>query len=92
MVLDTNAAAGHKIGDACSKGEGTFQTMQIVFFPLAAVAGGLGIYLVATSGKSAPRTGFNVNPQVGPGNGKLDLLAPGDGVRSSVPTRAAACG
>ena len=61
------------ISDACSKGK-TFQTMQIVFFPLAAVAGGLGIYLVATSGKSAPRTtGFMVNPQVGPGGSKLDL-------------------
>jgi hypothetical protein len=62
-----------ELADACSKGK-TFQTMQIVFFPLAAVAGGAGIYLIATSAKSAPRTaGFMVNPQLGPGVGKLDL-------------------
>ena len=60
------------ISDACSKGK-TFQTMQIVFFPVAAVAGGLGVFLVATSAKSAPKTGLTVNPQVGPGIGKLDL-------------------
>lgn len=60
------------IGAACSKGK-TFQTTQVVFFPLAAVAGGLGIYLVATSSKSAPRMGLLVNPQVGPGGGRLDL-------------------
>jgi hypothetical protein len=66
-------ATGAGLSDACSKGK-TFQTMQIVFFPLAAVAGGLGIYLVATSGKSAPKTGgLTVNPQLGPGAGKLDL-------------------
>jgi hypothetical protein len=67
-VCTTNTS----IANACSKGK-TFQTTQIIFFPLAAVAGGLGIYLVATSGKSAPKTGFMVNPQVGPGGGKLDL-------------------
>jgi hypothetical protein len=66
-------ATMYGIADACSKGK-TFQTMQIVFFPLAAIAGGLGIYLVATSGKTAPRTtGFMVNPQVGPGGSKIDL-------------------
>jgi hypothetical protein len=66
--------ASNGLSDACSKGK-TFQTMQIVMFPLAAVAGGVGIYLVATSGKSAPKptTGFSVNPQLGPGNGKLDI-------------------
>lgn len=58
--------------NACSKGK-TFQTTQIIFFPLAAVAAGLGLYLVATSGRSAPKTGLVVNPQVGPGGGKLDL-------------------
>jgi hypothetical protein len=65
-------AASVNLSDACSKGK-TFQTMEIVFFPLAAVAGGLGVYLVATSGKSAPKTGLVVNPQFGPGGGKLDL-------------------
>jgi hypothetical protein len=60
------------LSGACSKGK-TFQAMQIVFFPLAAVAGGLGIYLVATSGKSAPKAGLTINPQLGPRAGKLDL-------------------
>jgi hypothetical protein len=64
-------AAG--LADACSKGK-TFQTMQIIFFPVAAIAGGVGIFLVATSGKSAPKTtGFTWSPQVGPGAGKLDV-------------------
>jgi hypothetical protein len=70
--FDWCASPPASISDACSKGK-TFQTMQIVFFPLAAIAGGVGIYLVATSGKSAPRTGFMVNPQVGPGGSKLDV-------------------
>jgi hypothetical protein len=66
-------APGGNLASACSKGK-TFQTMQIAFFPIAAVAGGAGIYLIATSAKSAPRTaGLSVNPQLGPGAGKLDL-------------------
>ena len=51
------------------------QTMQIIFYPLAAVASGLGIYLLATSSSSpnAPKTGFQFDPQVGPTGGKLDV-------------------
>jgi hypothetical protein len=52
------------------------QTMQAIFYPLAAVAGGLGIYLIATSSSSAAKpakTGFMFDPQVGPGGGKLDV-------------------
>ncbi|MFT3773585.1 MAG: hypothetical protein QM820_50055 [Minicystis sp.] len=60
------------VPDACSKGK-TFQAVQIAMFPLAAVAGGLGIYLIATSGKSAPKTGnLQVLPQVGPTGGRLE--------------------
>jgi hypothetical protein len=53
----------------------TSQTMQIVMYPLAAVAAGLGVYLVATS-SSAPKpatTGFKFDPQVGLNGGKLDV-------------------
>jgi hypothetical protein len=50
-----------------------YQTLQIVSFPIAAVAAGVGIFLVATSPKSAPKTGLKIDPQVGPGIGKLDL-------------------
>jgi len=61
------------IESACSKGK-TFQALQIAMFPLAALAGGFGIYLIATSGKSAPRTGnLQVLPQVGPTGGRLDV-------------------
>jgi hypothetical protein len=61
------------LSSACSSGK-TFQTLQIVSYPIAAVAGGVGIFLIATSGRSAPRrSGFNFNPQVGPGIGKLDV-------------------
>jgi type II secretory pathway pseudopilin PulG len=64
---------GSQLSDACSTGK-TFQTLQIVSFPLAAIAGGVGIFLVATSNKPAHRTsGFSVDPQIGPGTGKLDL-------------------
>ncbi len=53
----------------------TSQTMQIILYPLAAIAGGLGVYLVATSA-SAPKpatTGFKLDPQVGLDGGKLDV-------------------
>jgi hypothetical protein len=61
------------IANLCSTGK-TFQTLEIAMFPVAAVAGGLGIFLIATSGRSAPKTtGLTFDPQVGPGIGKLDL-------------------
>ncbi len=74
FVDPTNSGVtSSNLSSACSKGK-TFQTLQIVSFPLAAIAGGVGIFLVATSGKSAPRTtGFMVNPQIGPGLNKVDL-------------------
>jgi hypothetical protein len=62
------------LADACSKGKSA-QTAEIALFPLAAVAGGVGIFLIATSGRSAPATTgrLTVSPFVGPGGGKLDL-------------------
>jgi hypothetical protein len=68
---------GSQLSDACSTGK-SFQTLQIVSFPLAAIAGGLGIFLIATSDKTSDKpahrtSGFMVDPQVGPGGGKLDL-------------------
>ena len=59
----------------CNSAKGA-QTMQAIFYPLAAVAGGLGIYLIATSSSSAAKpakTGFMFDPQVGPSGGKLDV-------------------
>jgi hypothetical protein len=63
------------ISSACSTGH-TFVDVQIAMFPIAAIGAGVGIYLVATSGKGAAKpatTGFTWNPQIGPGIGKLDL-------------------
>ncbi len=59
--------------DAC--GAQTFQTMQVIFYPLAAVAGGLGIYLLATSPSTSKpaATGFKFDPQIGLDGGKLDV-------------------
>jgi hypothetical protein len=49
--------------------------MQIIFYPLAAVAGGLGVYLLATSSSAPkpPKTGFKFDPQIGLDGGKLDV-------------------
>jgi hypothetical protein len=60
--------------DLCDKAS-TFQTLQFVFYPLAAAAAGAGVFLVVTSGGSeeAPKTGFTILPQVGPGGAKLDV-------------------
>jgi hypothetical protein len=72
VCSDANAKSLNLDG-ACGKGK-TFQTLQIAMFPLAAVAGGVGIFLIATSGKSAPKTGhLQVLPQVGPTGGRLDV-------------------
>lgn len=60
------------VSGACSKGK-TFQTLEIAMFPLAAVAGGVGIFLIATSGKSPPKTGWTVLPNVGPTGGTVDF-------------------
>ena len=51
--------------------------MEFIFFPLALVSAGAGVYLLATSGSSVavgpPKTGLVIDPQFGPGGGKLDL-------------------
>ena len=73
------SAAAQDVASKCSKAK-TFEVVQAVTFPLAAVASGVGIYLLATSDwsgrKSAPKqpqTGFSVTPLVGPQAGKLDV-------------------
>jgi hypothetical protein len=57
----------------CNTGK-TFQAMQIVFYPLAAVATGVGVYLLATAGKPPSKSsGFRWAPQVGVGSASLDV-------------------
>jgi hypothetical protein len=77
-VCTTAAAAGPNhsaaVDTLCKKGK-TGEMLQAIMFPVAAVAGGLGIYLIATS-SSAPKpatTGFKFDPRVGLDGGKLDV-------------------
>ncbi|MDI1447336.1 PEGA domain-containing protein [Polyangium sp. 6x1] len=59
----------------CSKGE-TGQLLQLVFYPLAAIAAGAGVFLIATSGTAAkekPTTGLMILPRVDRTGGKLDV-------------------
>lgn len=69
------AARAYGIEGACSKAR-TFEVLQVVTFPLAAVAGGVGIFLLATSGNKAPppaKAAWTLVPSVGPGGGALDF-------------------
>lgn len=69
----SGAATFDEAASMCSKAS-TFQVLQFVFYGLAAVSGGAGIYLLATSGgHQAPTTGLTVHPHVGLGNGGLDV-------------------
>lgn len=57
----------------CTKGK-TFQALQIVMFPLAAIAGGVGIFLIATGGQSTTtpkQSSWTLVPMIGPGGGAL---------------------
>lgn len=59
----------------CEAGQ-TAEIMQLVFYPLAALAAGAGIYLVATSGtraKEKPKTGLVILPQVNRQGAKIDV-------------------
>ncbi len=62
------------VEDACGTGD-TGAVMQLVFYPLAAMAAGAGVYLLATSGTAAPenKTGFIVRPRFDKTGGKLDF-------------------
>lgn len=66
------AASAPDAASMCSKAA-TFQVLQFVFYGLAAVAGGTGIYLLATSPSAAPKTGFTFHPSVGANSGRVDL-------------------
>ncbi|HLM76255.1 MAG TPA: carboxypeptidase-like regulatory domain-containing protein, partial [Polyangiaceae bacterium] len=53
----------------------TFQILQFIMYPLAAVSAGAGVYLLMTSGEKGaePKTGWTVAPMVGSEGGKLNL-------------------
>lgn len=62
------------VDSLCGKAK-TGELLQAIMFPVAAVAGGLGIYLIATSASApkGPQTGFKFDPKVGLDGGKLDV-------------------
>src|SRR5262249_48802912 len=54
------------VADLCDKGS-TYETMQLITFPAAAVIGGIGLYFLATSGtrEEKPKQSLVVEPSVG---------------------------
>lgn len=62
------------VTDICNKAD-TARILQFVFYPLAAISAGAGVYLLATSGsaKEKPKTGFMVLPQFDKNGGKVDV-------------------
>lgn len=66
QVLDTYCGPGN-----------TAELLQLVFYPLAAVAAGTGVFLIATSGtrsKEKPAAGFMILPQVSYTDVKLNVV------------------
>lgn len=66
---------GEFVDQYCEAGQQA-EILQIVFYPLAALAAGAGIYLVATSGtraKEKPTTGLVILPQVNRQGAKIDV-------------------
>lgn len=69
-----NPSNDTNISNLCSDAS-SFQILQFIMYPLAAVSAGAGVYLLMTSGKKdeAPKTGWTVQPRFGSESGKLDL-------------------
>lgn len=76
-TTDTTLLAKHGqfVTEYCEGGQQA-EIMQAIFYPLAALAAGTGIFLVATSGtraKEKPTTGFMVFPKVNREGAKIDV-------------------
>jgi hypothetical protein len=65
-----------KVNGICGSAS-TGELFQLIFYPLAALAAGAGVYLLVTSGSSAskekPTTGLIILPRVDHTGGKLDV-------------------
>lgn len=73
--LSPDAALAGRVDDAC-KSASSGETLQALFYPLAGIVGGVGIYLLATSGtkgKPAASSQVRIEPYVGPRSGKVDV-------------------
>jgi len=69
------SAEKSSITSACDEG-GTGKILQLIFYPLAAIAGGAGIYLVATSGtasKEKPTANLLILPRFDRTGAKVDV-------------------
>jgi hypothetical protein len=64
-----------KTNEICQQASVPF-TLQLIFYPLAAVSAGAGIYLLGTSLSSdkPATTGFRILPEAGPGGAKINVL------------------
>jgi hypothetical protein len=72
-VAQPGAASAAEAADMCDKA-GTLEILQVVFYGLAAVSAGVGVYLIATSGTSeAPTTGLTIQPRISKTAGSLGL-------------------
>ena len=56
--------------DSCDRAQ-RFEMLQFVFYGLAAVSGGTGLYLLSTSPREAPQTGVTVQPALGFDGGRV---------------------
>jgi hypothetical protein len=75
-VNGNNIPDANTVTNACGSA-GTGQLLQLVFYPLAALAAGAGVSMIMTSGSSSKekeKTGLMILPQVDHTGGKLDLL------------------
>jgi hypothetical protein len=81
MARGANGQSPEPLGDnkttvlgTCNAGD-TGELLQFIFYPLAGIAAGAGVYLLATSGTAGPenKTGFIVRPRFDKTGAKLDL-------------------
>jgi hypothetical protein len=75
FVRDNGGPERDTVLSNCDEGS-TYQLLQFIMYPLAAVSAGAGVYLLMTSGKQGDRenkTGWTVQPYVGTESGKLNL-------------------
>lgn len=71
----TDAEKQTVLNDYCNPGS-TAEILQLVFYPLAALAAGAGVFLVATSGtrpKDKPTTGLVILPTINRTTAKIDV-------------------
>jgi hypothetical protein len=72
VTPDPRPGADPDVARLCDKAA-TFELLQAIFFPLAAISAGVGVYLLATSSDAdaQPATGWTIRPSIGTESGRL---------------------